>query len=60
MYELYRRLSPEQSSAYGRAGLMSGKSKLADACIDAASLMVDQILDLVEKGLVLGRRPVLV
>ncbi|KAK7696718.1 hypothetical protein SLS64_014284 [Diaporthe eres] len=60
MYELYRRLSPEQSSAYGRAGLMSGKSKLADACIDAASLMVDQILDLVEKGLVSGRRPVLV
>lgn len=60
MYELYRRLSPEPSSAYGRAGLMSGKSKLADACIDAASLMVDQILDLVEKGLVSGRRPVLV
>lgn len=60
MYELYRRLSPDTSSAYGRAGLMSGKSKLADACIDAASLMVDQILDLVEKGLVSGRRPVLV
>jgi hypothetical protein len=61
MYELYRRLSPDtSSSAYGRAGLMSGKSKLADACIDAASLMVDQILELVEKGHVSGRRPVLV
>ncbi|KUI66479.1 Filamentous growth regulator 27 [Cytospora mali] len=60
MYELYRRLSPEPSTVYGRAGLMSGKSKLADACIDAASLMVDQILDLMEKGYVSGRRPVLV
>lgn len=60
MYELYRRLSPETSTVYGRAGLMSGKSKLADACIDAASLMVDQILDLIEKGFVPGRRPVLV
>lgn len=60
MYELYRRLSPEPSTVYGRAGLMSGKSKLADACIDAASLMVDQILDLIEKGFVPGRRPVLV
>lgn len=60
MYELYRRLSPEQPAVYGRAGLMTGKSKLADACIDAASLMVDQILDLIDKGIVTGRRPILV
>lgn len=60
MYELYRRLPPEPSAVHGRAGLMSGKSKLADACIDAASLMVDQILDLIDKGFVPGRRPVLV
>lgn len=60
MYELHRRLSHEPCTVYGRAGLMSGKSKLADACIDAASLMVDQILDLIEKGYVSGRRPVLV
>lgn len=61
MYELYRRLSPEPTTTvYGRAGLVSGKSKLADACIDAASLMVDQVLDLVERGAVTGRRPILV
>lgn len=60
MYELYRRLSPEPPAVYGRPGLVSGKSKLADACIDAASMMVDQIADLIEKGSVSGRRPVLV
>ncbi|PSR92284.1 hypothetical protein BD289DRAFT_184313 [Coniella lustricola] len=61
MYELYRRLSPEPTTTvYGRAGLVSGKSKLADACIDAASLLVDQVLDLVERGAVTGRRPILV
>lgn len=60
MYELYRRLSPEPATVYRRAGLVSGKSKLADACIDAASMMVDQISDLIEKGCVPGRRPMLV
>lgn len=60
MYELYRRLSPEPPTIYGRAGLVSGKSKLADACIDAASMMVDQISDLIDKGVVSGRRPILV
>lgn len=60
MYELYRRLSPEPATVYRRAGLVSGKSKLADACIDAASMMVDQIADLIEKGCVSGRRPILV
>lgn len=60
MYELYRRLSPEPTTIYGRAGLVSGKSKLADACIDAASMMVDQISDLIDKGIVSGRRPILV
>ncbi|CAN8099858.1 unnamed protein product [Discula destructiva] len=60
MYELYRRLSPEPAAVYGRAGLVSGKSKLADACIDAASMMVDQISDLIDKGSVSGRRPILV
>lgn len=60
VFELHRRLSPEPAAVYGRAGLVSGKSKLADACIDAASMMVDQVLDLIEKGAVTGRRPVLV
>lgn len=60
MYELHRRLAPEPTTVYGRAGLVSGKSKLADACIDAASMMADQVLDLVDKGAVTGRRPILV
>ncbi|KAI9170763.1 Filamentous growth regulator [Paramyrothecium foliicola] len=66
MYELCRRLSegPAASAAVGaaaagRAGLPSGKSKLADACIDAASLMVDPILDLIERGVLNGRLPML-
>ncbi|KAH7313684.1 hypothetical protein B0I35DRAFT_435661 [Stachybotrys elegans] len=57
MYELCRRLSDGPS---GRAGLASGKSKLADACIDAASLMVDPILDLIERGALNGKVPLLV
>ena len=59
MYELIRRLS-EGPSAASRHSLTSGKSKLADACIDAASLMVDPVLDLIERGCLDGRRPLLV
>lgn len=67
MYELCRRLSdgpptaPSTSSSSQRpSSLISGKSKLADACIDAASLMVDPILDLIDRGVLVGRMPVLV
>lgn len=42
MYELCRNL--DGSQANGRS-LATGKSKLADACIDSASLMVDSIQD---------------
>lgn len=58
MYELFRRLS--DSPAKGAAPLASGKSKLADACIDAASLMVEPILDLVERGMLNVRVPLIV
>ncbi|KAF0642310.1 hypothetical protein FPSE5266_04048 [Fusarium pseudograminearum] len=44
----------------GRSALTSGKSKLADACIDAASLMVDPILDLIQRGVLVGHVPILV
>ncbi|KAK2599956.1 hypothetical protein QQS21_005340 [Conoideocrella luteorostrata] len=59
MFELVRRLSdnPAMSS---RSSLTSGKSKLADACIDAASLMVDPILDLIDRGVLNGRAPLMV
>ncbi|KAM5379393.1 hypothetical protein ACJZ2D_004091 [Fusarium nematophilum] len=60
MYELCRRLSDTSAASNGRSSLTSGKSKLADACIDAASLMVDPILDLIERGVLVGRVPVLV
>ncbi|KAF5711411.1 purine utilization transcriptional regulator [Fusarium globosum] len=60
MYELCRRLSDGSVNSNGRSALTSGKSKLADACIDAASLMVDPILDLIQKGILVGHVPILV
>ncbi|KAF4986959.1 hypothetical protein FDECE_15677 [Fusarium decemcellulare] len=60
MYELCRRLSDTSTTSNGRSSLTSGKSKLADACIDAASLMVDPILDLIQRGVLVGHVPVLV
>lgn len=61
MVELHRRLSDGCSSAAGNGGgLMTGKSKLADACIDAAILMVEPIQGLIERGLMARRAPVVV
>lgn len=59
MYELCRRLSDGPGGA-GRPSLASGKSKLADACIDAASLLVDLVLDLIDRGVLDGRVPLVV
>lgn len=58
MYELYRRLSDRASSA--GADKASGKSKLADACIDAATMMVDLVMELLPRGVLNHRAPVLV
>lgn len=61
MYELHRRLSESfPSISTGSSGLVSGKSKLADACIDAASLMVDPVHDLVGRGIMTRRAPAVV
>ncbi|RGP75368.1 hypothetical protein FLONG3_5758 [Fusarium longipes] len=60
MYELCRRLSDNSAASNGRSAMTSTKSKLADACIDAASLMVDPILDLVQRGVLVGHVPILV
>ncbi|OAA50156.1 Fungal specific transcription factor [Beauveria brongniartii RCEF 3172] len=61
MYELYRRLSDAPHGAGARgAALPSAKTKLADACIDAASLMVDPVLDLIEQNVLNHRAPMLV
>ncbi|KAJ4399349.1 hypothetical protein N0V85_006050 [Neurospora sp. IMI 360204] len=63
MVELRRRLAegyPAEAFT-ARDGLVtSGKSKLADACIDSASLMVDPIQDLIQRGLMARRAPVIV
>lgn len=59
MYELCQRLV-DGSAASSRPAMASGRSKLADACIDAASLMVDPVLDLIERGVLQGKAPLLV
>lgn len=61
MYELHKRLS-EGSAGHSSArnGLASGKSKLADACIDAASFMVDILVGLAERGYLNGQMPLIV
>ncbi|KAK0665291.1 hypothetical protein QBC41DRAFT_233127 [Cercophora samala] len=56
MVELHRRLS----DGYSSPTTSSGKSKLADACIDAAILMVEPIQDLIDRGLMTRRAPVIV
>ena len=74
MVELHRRLADGHSSAAGSissssssgggggggVGLMTGKSKLADACIDAAILMVEPVQGLIERRLMTRRAPVVV
>ncbi|KHN94680.1 uncharacterized protein MAM_07435 [Metarhizium album ARSEF 1941] len=59
MYELVSRLSDGPAAA-PRPSLTSGKSKLADACIGAASLMMDPILDLIDRGILNSRAPLIV
>lgn len=58
MYELFRRLGGDGLGA--ASAMPSGKSKLADACIDAASLMADPLLGLIDQGLLDGPMPLLV
>lgn len=58
MYEMHRRLLAEGPKPGDRG--RSGKTKLADACIDAASLMVDTVVALIHRGALPNRAPVLV
>lgn len=61
MVELHRRLSDGYSFATGNmGGLVTGKSKLADACIDAAILMIEPVQDLIDRGLMTRRAPAIV
>lgn len=61
MHEVYRRKTVDsQQTTPTPSGLTSAKARLADACIDAASLMVDPIHDLIQRGLMTQRAPVIV
>ncbi|KAL2133103.1 hypothetical protein VTI74DRAFT_2934 [Chaetomium olivicolor] len=59
MVELHHRLS-DSYFLTSRSGIMTGKSKLADACIDAAILMVEAVQELIERRLITRRAPVIV
>ncbi|KAF3062065.1 Filamentous growth regulator 27 [Daldinia childiae] len=61
MYELQKRLEDDTTSAtYSKSSPISGKSKLADACVDSASFMVDLVTSLMSKRCLNGHRPVVV
>ncbi|KAF9880269.1 fungal specific transcription factor [Colletotrichum karsti] len=61
MYELHKRLAEGPAgNTSSRPGLISGKSKLADACIDAASFMVDILVGLTERGFLRAQMPLIV
>ena len=59
MYELHRRLSSSLQTS-GKTTLSSGKSKLADACIDSATFMVETVTDLIDKRQLQGNMPLVV
>lgn len=61
VYELYKRV-PEDINKLGegRIETNSGRCKLANACIDAACLMSESVLDLVTRGALDRRSPLLV
>lgn len=59
MYELCRRLSQPGSEPVPETNA-SGRAKLANACIDAAALMISLISDFVERGPADKRMPLLV
>lgn len=62
MYELCKRLPQDAATAdtLGGSNDNSGRARLANACIDAASLMAESVLDLVNQGLLDGRMPLIV
>ncbi|KAI0173676.1 hypothetical protein GGR52DRAFT_590839 [Hypoxylon sp. FL1284] len=62
MYELCKRLPDSTAAGYmpGGGDDNSGRAKLANACIDAACLMAESVLDLVNRRLLDGRMPLIV
>lgn len=60
LYKLLQRLHSSPSVASTPSTTPCGKSKLADACTEAASLMAELILDLIGRGILNGRAPLIV
>ncbi|KAH7039967.1 uncharacterized protein B0I36DRAFT_357334 [Microdochium trichocladiopsis] len=60
MFEVHRRLGGGPSSRSSSQQTFSGKSKLADACIDAACLMVELVSDVIERGFMPVKMPLVV
>ncbi|KAI0384403.1 hypothetical protein F5Y04DRAFT_293308 [Hypomontagnella monticulosa] len=62
MYELCKRLPDSTATAAAPCSSSnnSGRAKLANACIDAASLMAESVLDLVNRKLLDKRMPLIV
>ncbi|KAI0119809.1 fungal-specific transcription factor domain-containing protein [Daldinia grandis] len=64
MYELYKRLPdpgvPTVTNPSNGGSDNSGRTRLANACIDAASLMAESIADLVNRQILDGRMPLIV
>lgn len=58
MYELVRRLA-DGPNGVSIPSETSGKSKLADACIDAARLMAYTILDMINRDILIARAPLI-
>lgn len=57
VYELYRRVSDDEPES---RSTNTGRHKLANACIDSACLMSEMVLDLVERGALDKKSPLLV
>ncbi|RCI10927.1 hypothetical protein L249_5168, partial [Ophiocordyceps polyrhachis-furcata BCC 54312] len=64
MCELCHRLTDaplsSSASAFSSSSSFSGRTRLADACIDAAGLMVEPVLDLIDRGVLNVRVPLLI
>ena len=64
MYELHRRLSANaetsMSENVSNQEKITGRSRFADACIDAAMLLGELVQDLIEKDMIKWKAPLIV
>ncbi|ROT42874.1 fungal-specific transcription factor domain-containing protein [Sodiomyces alkalinus F11] len=65
MFEMHKRLSGDlprhgHPASHNDGAHSSVRSKLADACIDSASFMVEHVADLIDRGHLQGHMPLIV